>query len=380
MTEFNSQRPPDTNAVQASPMADRTIPRNGVCVATLGGGLVSLSAPARPSESAHALLERLLEEGRHRGLSAVQGNLFGDTRRWHDTPAEFPLSILARHDSPPGDLRGARVLALPSGSFERLPDATGNLRCVRWETREARYLLMGALTPENHGATPDAQSAELWRLLQKTMEPAGFGLKNLVRTWFFNDRILDWYDDFNRVRTAFFNEHDIFGSLVPASTGVGASNATGAALTMDALAVTPLADAHVEVHAVASPLQGPANDYKSAFSRAVEVAGDGGRHLLVSGTASIEPHGLTAHHDDLDAQIKLSLRVVAAILESRNMSWADVARAVLYFPETAWMSRFEPCREALGIPPIPALFAHCDICRGDLLFEIELDAFKDDVK
>ncbi|MDR2429452.1 MAG: hypothetical protein LBD14_00855 [Puniceicoccales bacterium] len=380
MTESNSQPPPETNAAQAPRTAGRATTASQVSVAPLGGALVSLSAPARPGESADALLARLLEEGRHRGLSVVQGNVFGDTRRWQNTAAEFPLSILARHDSPPGDLRGARVLALPDGSFERLPDATGNLRCVRWETGGARYLLMGALTPGNHGAAPDAQSAELWRLLKATMEPAGFCLKDLVRTWFFNDRILDWYDGFNRVRTAFFNEHDIFGSLVPASTGVGAANATGAALTLDALAVVPREGAQLEVSAVASPLQGPANDYKSAFSRAVEVAEKAGRHLFISGTASIEPHGLTAHHDDLDAQIKLSLRVVAAILEARNMTWADVARAILYFPETAWMARFEPCREALGIPPLPAIFAHCDICRGDLLFEIELDAFKDGVK
>jgi hypothetical protein len=40
------------------------------------------------------------------------------------------------------------------------------------------------------------------------------------------------------------------------------------------------------------------------------------------------------------------------------------------------MPRFEPCRIAMNMPPLPAIFAHSDICRDDLLFEIELDAVK----
>ena len=57
------------------------------------------------------------------------------------------------------------------------------------------------------------------------------------------------------------------------------------------------------------------------------------------------------------------------------MGWEDVARAILYFPRIAWMERWEARRAALGLPEFPATFAHCDICRDDLLFEIELDAF-----
>jgi enamine deaminase RidA (YjgF/YER057c/UK114 family) len=349
-----------------------------VFAAPLGGGLVSITAPARDGEPAAGLLARLERAALSRGLEVVQANVFCDPRHGAGARAasRFPISWLGRHDTPEGDVRGGRVAALPAGAFTRVRDEAGQIHGAAWRTGDARYLLLGALIPPDPAAPPAAQAAALWRHLRTSLGREGFTMENLVRTWFFNDRILDWYGDFNRARNAFFTKHNVFGSLVPASTGVGASNADGAALTADALAVAPAGGGRLEISAVASPLQCAAYDYKSAFSRAVECREAGGaRHLLVSGTASIEPGGRTAHAGDLDAQIDLSLRVVAAILESRGMGWADVARAILYFPRIAWMGRWEARRAALGLPPLPATFAHCDICRDDLLFEIELDAF-----
>jgi len=350
----------------------------GVAASPLAGGLVSLSAGALPGETLDTLLARLRREALRRSLDIVQGNIFADPRSAAGLAdsLEFPVSVLARHDTPAGDLRGARLAALPHGAGEKITGAGGRPAGVRWTTDAGRFILLGALAPGNTGDAPDAQSAALWRDLKTLLGANGFALTDLVRTWFFNNRILEWYDAFNRVRTDFFNANNIFGTLVPASTGVGCSNATGAALTLDALAVIPNPSGSMRAQAVPSPLQCPANDYKSAFSRAVELDAPEGRHLFVSGTASIAPGGETAHLGDLDAQIKLSLQVVAAILESRSMSWNDVARAVLYFPQIEWMSRFVACRDALALPEIPAVFAHADICRDDLLFEIELDAFK----
>jgi enamine deaminase RidA (YjgF/YER057c/UK114 family) len=365
--------------------------------------MVSLSANARNGESVDALLVRLSGEARRLGLTPVQANAFCDPAlgrqlTQHSLAASnpnaalaFPTAFLGRHDTPRGCVLGARVTAIPANPGHHwLFDEHGAVCGAKWETPDARYLLLGALSPADTSAPRDQQAAAAWLLLQKRLESAGFTLGNLVRTWFFNDHILDWYADFNRVRNAFFNEHNIFGTLVPASTGVGACNAARAALSLDALAIAPKRKSSgggMRIEAVASPLQCAAHDYKSAFSRAVEctstqtpAATGGSRHLLVSGTASIGPDGKTAHPGDLDAQIDLSLRVVGAILKSRGMDWRNTSRAILYFPKIEWMSRWEARREALGLPPIPGIFAHCDICRDDLLFEIEMDAWKEAAK
>lgn len=352
-------------------------------VHSLGGGMTALSANAGPGETVTSLLARLAAEMEMRGLAPIQANVFCDPALGASVvPAPaYPVAFLGRHDTPRGSVLGARITALPDGiARQPILDERGAIRGTQWETPDARYALLGAITPPDTTAPSGAQSDVAWRLLKTLLENAGFKLGDLVRTWFFNDRILDWYGDFNLVRNAFFTEHNIFGTLVPASTGVGASNAAGAALSLDALAIASknLAPApRLQIAAVPSPLQCAAYDYKSAFSRAVECAApDGARHLLVSGTASIEPGGKTVHLDDLDAQIDLSLRVVEAILKSRGMDWSDTARAILYFPKIEWMPRWEARRTALGLPSLPAVFAHCDICRDDLLFEIEIDAFK----
>ena len=59
---------------------------------------------------------------------------------------------------------------------------------------------------------------------------AGLGLKahgltyrNVVRTWIYVARLLEWYDDFNRVRTAHYRLAGFGvegGAAFPASTGI----------------------------------------------------------------------------------------------------------------------------------------------------------------
>lgn len=90
-------------------------------------------------------------------------------------------------------------------------------------------------------------------------------LPNLVRTWLYLDHILDWYDDFNRVRNTFFERNGVFDGLVPASTGIGCANPHGSALVAKGLAVLPKQPP--PPRAVPSPLQCPANDYQSDVCR-----------------------------------------------------------------------------------------------------------------
>jgi enamine deaminase RidA (YjgF/YER057c/UK114 family) len=71
-------------------------------------------------------------------------------------------------------------------------------------------------------------------------------------------------------------------------------------------------------------------DYRSSFSRAAEIVTPEWRTVFVSGTASIEPGGLTVHHDDMDKQVALTMDVVKAILETRGMTLKDSVRAIAY--------------------------------------------------
>jgi len=245
-----------------------------------------------------------------------------------------------------------------------------------FEDDEAEYCYLGGVLPEDSRATRMEQARSVFERLESLLSQTGMTFANVVRTWLFLDDLLDWYGDFNTVRTQFFKERDVFGGLVPASTGIGAANPQHAALVSGAIAMKPK-HAGVRAFAVPSPLQCPALDYRSSFSRAVEIEYPDHRQLLISGTASIHPDGRSAHLGDVEKQIDLTVRVCEAILESRGMDWSDVTRMIAYFKDMNDVTRFPVYCEQQGLPRLPLVCCHAAVCRDNLLFEIELDAAKD---
>ena len=123
-------------------------------------------------------------------------------------------------------------------------------------------------------------------------------------------------------------------------------------------------------------MQGSALNYRSSFSRAVELAFPTHRSLLVSGTASIDKDGQSAHAGDPALQIDLTMRVVEALLRSRNMDWNDLFRGIVYFKNMDDRIFFDRYCVNHDIPAFSLAVAHLDLCRKDLLFEIEVDAVK----
>lgn len=267
---------------------------------------------------------------------------------------------------------GVQVWAVAGASVEPVV-LDGRIAGTVFDADGIRYCRLGGLVPGDLGRSRAEQTREIFDLMERALDAAGMNFSHTVRTWFYNRSMLEWYDEFNAVRTAFFRERGVFDGLVPASTGIGGRNSAGAALTAGLLAVKGGAET-VRPFAVASPLQCPAPAYGSSFSRAAEFSAGGVRRLYISGTASIEPGGKSVHINDLDGQIDLTMDVVGAILESRRMDWRDVSRAVAYFKCGTRRGAFHRCLAERGIPEFPTLLTNTDICRDDLLFELELDA------
>lgn len=239
----------------------------------------------------------------------------------------------------------------------------------------AAECLVAGIHATDTTAPAAAQARVTFESIEQALSLAGMDFGNVARTWLFLDDILAWYDDFNVVRTTFFNERGVFDGLVPASTGIGGGNPAGAAMVAGCYAIRSKSP-EVSVQAVPSPLQCPALDYGSSFSRAVEVEMPDIRRLFISGTASISPDGKTRHVGDVDAQAELTSEVVGAVLHSRDMNWHDVTRATAYvrFPRDAGV--VETFRLASGRPNLPVIVTHNTICRDELLVELEVDAVK----
>jgi len=242
----------------------------------------------------------------------------------------------------------------------------GRLSGYLIEDSETSRCFLGGLRPDDPDASREDQTKDVFLAIEKAVALAGMGFEHVVRTWFYNEKILDWYREFNKVRTGFFRGHAI--RRMPVSTGIGAPNPGRTALVAKAFAVRSRTS---EVLPRPSPLQCHAFSYGSAFSRALEVPDSCSRALYVSGTASIGPDGESIHKGDPARQIERAMDVVRAILTEAGMRLEDTTRAIAYFRDPSHVAVWE--KYCCNLPPLPLVSLGCHVCRDDLLFEIELD-------
>jgi len=287
----------------------------------------------------------------------------------------WPVTWIEGNGSEKPKLTGTQILAISGGPVVIPIKLNDRIVGSHYESDEGQICYLGGLLPDNVNSSNKEQTADVFTKIEAALNSIGMDFSHVVRTWLYINSILDWYDDFNEVRTDFFNQRNVFEKLVPASTGVGVANPESAALVTEVLAIKPLSDT-IKIEKVGSPLQCPATDYKSSFSRAVEVQFSDYRRLYVSGTASIDGDGNTIHLDDVKKQIAQTMEVVEAILKSRDMDWSDVSRAIAYFPDLSNAYLLDDYCKKMSIPNMPISIAHGDICRDDLLYEIEVDAVK----
>jgi enamine deaminase RidA (YjgF/YER057c/UK114 family) len=330
-------------------------------------------------ESMHEVFDRVAAEmAAHDARIAFQ-YLFGGRQFYPAAVSaikklDWPLTLLHGDACSGSTITGTQFIALSGAKLNPVMD--GERKVGNWyDTEDARYCLLGDIRADDLSLGREEQARAVFEKMEALLRQADMEFTDIARTWIYLNNLLDWYDEFNAVRTQFFKERGTFEKMVPASTGIGAGTAAGEEMVCALLAVKPKHDG-VKVFAVPSPLQCPALDYKSSFARAVEIDQPGSRLLTVSGTASIEPGGATVHIGNTEKQIALTMEVVHEILKSRNMDWVDTSRAIAYFKDINEAHLLEKYCLENNLPELPVAISHADVCRHDLLFEIELDAVK----
>jgi len=329
------------------------------------------AAVRRLAETIHSLEATIVRQIAFGPLPAA-GTMRAALRQAFDT-TDVPLTWVEGAPCDGGAISGIQVHAVAGANVLAVPFGTEASARI-WRDATATHCVLSNLGPTNRNVSPSDQARETFQAMQGGLAQAGMTMKDVARTWFFLDDILGWYGAFNRVRNTVFEQSELRPGSVPASTGVRGRNPAGAALTAAAWAVKPHDATAGIVHFVPSPRQCAATAYGSAFSRAVEINSGGFRQLLISGTASIEPGGMTVHVGDVRGQIELTMQVVGAILESRGMSFTDVSRATAYFKSGADLPVFQNWLNENQLLTMPVVNTCCEICRDDLLFELELDA------
>jgi len=240
----------------------------------------------------------------------------------------------------------------------------------------------------------------------------GLGFADVVRAWFYIPEILacpggrQHYQQFNDARAAFYDrvgQSTFLARLLPgdwpglsdpargrwpASTGIGAASGR-LQIEIDALAVRSAA---ARVLPIENPRQVSAYAYpegvlRSAgrarrapprFSRGIVEVGEEVVRVQVSGTASIRG-AETLHVGDPVAQTEATLDTIARLIDATNLAaqgvpvglkLADLATLRVYLKRPADLPAVQEVVQR-RCPGVPGLFLRADVCREELLVEIE---------
>jgi len=159
--------------------------------------------------------------------------------------------------------------------------------------------------------------------------------------------------------------------MIPASTGIEGRNPRGGWCTLDLLALQPKGGGRAPMERLHNRKQNEATEYGSAFARAMEVVLGDARYVFVSGTASIDERGATVHVGDFDTQARYTLEAVESLLDGTGARLSDVCQATAFLANPCDGRAFERIVERSELRAAPLVTTVADVCRNDLLFEID---------
>lgn len=225
-------------------------------------------------------------------------------------------------------------------------------------------------TANLYGVGGDAyeQAWDAFRAAERLLEKCGMGFRDVVRTWIHLRDIDRDYDALNAARRDFFQRCGI--ELRPASTGVQGiplPDAHACSLSLQAVkSFRPL-----DVTGMSTPSLNEAWSYGADFSRGLRVVEANKITLHVSGTASIDESGRTAHAGGFEAQAERMLDNIASLLALQGATFDDLICGVTYLRRPSDAPVLRSVARRRGFAAFPCALVEAALCRPELLCETE---------
>lgn len=249
---------------------------------------------------------------------------------------------------------------------------------VTLANRDGRFLFAGGFHGDviNFGILQ--QSTEVFRMLGDVMRQEGFPINNIIRQWNYIEQITSFsgadqhYQMFNNVRSDFY-ERTKWNIGYPAATGIGA-NLGGVLVDVDAVVfsrpecyATPIDNKlQVAAHAYSEQVLEVAHKKKATpkFERAKSMTFDDRRIVYISGTAAIRgEESLTGV--GLARQLHITMENIAELIGQAKLKMLRV-----YLKEQSFYEEARELLEGYHLD-IPISYMWADVCRDELLIEIE---------
>jgi enamine deaminase RidA (YjgF/YER057c/UK114 family) len=306
--------------------------------------------------------------------------------RAKNLPADGPFTYIQGHPPWGEGFAGAVIRAVrsldPADKVWTISDQ-GKAVGRSWRRQGATFLLLQNIQGLGLGPqgvnTPFIQTRRMLQRAAQLLETQGASYRDVVRTWFYLSDILAWYPEFNRSRTATYGQFGILpgqgnGRLkLPASTGIRGELHTGAAGALDLLAVAGPEESRPIVRQLSNPGQQDAFQYGSAFSRGALIEGPDVSLIQVSGTAAIDEKGASLYPGDVRAQIDCTFDKIAALIGPEGATLADIAAASVFVKRPEDALAYHEHAAARGLSHLPAVIMVADVCREELLFEMDAE-------
>ncbi len=205
-------------------------------------------------------------------------------------------------------------------------------------------------------------------LLQiKNMSLAG----NVIRTWFFIKDIDANYQEFVNARRKFFATNGLTQKThFIASTGVGGYHIDiSAKITMDAYAISGLLPEQIKFLSAPKYLSSTYM-YGVTFERGTIISYRDRKHIIISGTASINHKGRILYEGDVLQQLKRTFENIEALLANAGASLKNMAIMIAYVRDPSdYTIVWQQIKQ--NFPAVPLIIACSSVCRPGWLVEVE---------
>jgi enamine deaminase RidA (YjgF/YER057c/UK114 family) len=315
----------------------------------------------------------------------------------------LPVTNYIKEPPGEGELLVVEIMAI-RGEQVRVRKISEHLAVV--QESGCRWAYVGGIEPPADIQDTFVQALDCFAQMRDQLAAAGFHFGQVVRTWIYERDIVavergssgeakQRYQILNDARRRFFMTGN-FGraftfaeNLPPASTGIGMSSGS---FVMECMALDA-SDSQITVQPLTNPEQVDAHDYSAhvlepgelagrsapMFSRGMSIRNDYGMNLI-SGTAAIKGQQ-TVCLGDIAGQTRTTLENIALVLAQAKSTLQDVQQMRIYIkngvsPEDL-QHRVDTARRIVEetVPGIPKHYLLADVCRDNLLIEIEALSF-----
>ncbi|MDO9633725.1 MAG: PTS cellobiose transporter subunit IIC [Paludibacter sp.] len=305
------------------------------------------------------------------------------------------VSYIIQSPPNPGEMI-LEVHYLPSGiSDESFSYKQKNkLHYLLIENEESRMLILDHVRSSSLISSVTEQSSEIFSIIESVLEDEQMQVENIIRQWNYIGDITEdevgvqCYHAFNEARSVFYDKGNWTCCGYPAATGIG-MEMKGVFVSL--IALQPKRQ-EINIVAIDSPLQVAAHAYSDKvlvcteeksihatpkFERAKLLINHSGMLCFISGTAAIRGEE-SMRVLDVRLQTKQTIENIRYLIAEENLKRHGVERKPqwsffglrVYVKNITDISTVKSELEKLWADVTP-LFVHADICRPELLVEIE---------